>query len=96
MQSCSRQATYKGQYAKAEPLYVACLEQRRIAWGETHPHTLLSMNNLACLYRDQGQYAEAESMFADCLSKKEVVLGADHPDTIRTRNNLDKLRRMKK
>ncbi len=60
MQSCSRQATYKGQYAKAEPLYVACLEQRRIALGETHPDTLSSMNNLANLYDSQGQYAKAE------------------------------------
>jgi hypothetical protein len=86
----------QGQYAKAEPLYVACLEQHRIALGETHPHTLQSINNLAALYARKGQYAKAESMFVDCLSKREVVLGADHPETIRTRNNLDKLRRMKK
>jgi tetratricopeptide (TPR) repeat protein len=86
----------QGQYTKAEPLYVACLEQRRIALGEFFPSTLQSMNNLAALYARKGQYAEAESMFEDCLSKMEVVLGADHPDTIRTRKDLDLLRSMKK
>jgi hypothetical protein len=68
------------QYAKAEPLYVACLEQQRIALGETHPVTLDSMYNLALFYANQGQYAKAESMFGNCLSKREVVLGADHPE----------------
>ena len=44
----------QGQYDKAEPLFVACLEQRRTAFGESHPDTLGSMHNLALLYASQG------------------------------------------
>jgi hypothetical protein len=43
----------QGQYTKAVPLYVACLEQQRIAFGETHLDTLNSMNNLAIVYDNQ-------------------------------------------
>ena len=76
MQSCSRQAAYKGQQAKAEPLYVACLEQRRIALGETHPDTLSSMNNLANLYDSQGQYAKAEPLlWVACPEERRLALG---------------------
>ena len=38
------------------------LEVRRRVLGEEHPDTLISMNNLAVLYRDQGKYAQAEPL----------------------------------
>ena len=60
----------QGMNRKAEPLLMTCLEQRRIALGESHPDTLSSMNSLAYLYYRQGQYAKAEPLFgtaAHCL-----------------------------
>ena len=78
----------QGQYAKAEPLYVACLEKRRIALGESHPSTLVSENNLAGLYESQGQYAKAEPLYVACLEKTRIALGESHPDTLTSENNL--------
>ena len=73
----------QGQYVKAEPLYVAYLEQRRrITLGETHPDTLSSMNDLAFHYRNKGQYAKAELLHAVCLEKRRIALGETHPDTL--------------
>jgi hypothetical protein len=45
----------QGNYDKAEPLYVACLEQRRIVLGENHPSTLISINNLSALRNKMGK-----------------------------------------
>jgi hypothetical protein len=85
----------QGQYAKAEPLYVACLEKMRIALGESHPDFLLSENGLALVYERQGQFRKAESLFALCLEKRLVVLGESHPDTVGTKENLDRVCRQK-
>ena len=52
-----------------EVLYVACLEQRRIALGDSHPSTLQSMNNLAVLYNDQCNYEKAEPLYVTCLEQ---------------------------
>jgi len=45
----------QGNYALAEPLYVECLEKRKVKLGVDHPDTLQSMNYLAGLYRAQGK-----------------------------------------
>ena len=58
----------KRQYENAEPLYVACLEQRRVALGDSHPDTLTAMNGLAVNYANLGQYEMAEPLHAACLS----------------------------
>ena len=90
-------ALYKsqGQFEKAEQLYVACLEHRRAALPEKHPHTLQSMSNLGDVYYCRGQYELAQSMLFDCLKIQEDVLVVDHPDTMNTRKLLDKcLRRI--
>ena len=59
--------------------------------GPDHPYTLLSMNNLAGLYKGQGRYKEAEVLFGHALAKRERVLGPDHPDTLVSLNNLARL-----
>ena len=43
-----------GLYAKAEPLYVHCLDITTSKLGLDHPDTLLSVGNLAGLYESQG------------------------------------------
>ena len=62
----------QGDYAKAEPLHVACLKKRTALLGENHPDTLRSMTNLADCYKDQGQYDEAETLYETCLKKRKV------------------------
>ena len=70
-------------YDKAEPLFVACLEKRRISLGQDHPDTLLSMSNLAVLYMIQGQNEKAEPLFVACYEKQRTALGqSHHPNAI--------------
>ena len=40
----------QAQYDKAEPLFLEALNTRRLKFGDTHPHTLESMDNLIELY----------------------------------------------
>ncbi|CAK8712571.1 hypothetical protein KKHLCK_01590 [Candidatus Electrothrix laxa] len=57
-------------------------------FGQEHPDTLTSINNLAALYKSQGRYSEAEPLYKECLQRSEQVLGREHPDTLISINNL--------
>jgi tetratricopeptide (TPR) repeat protein len=46
-----------------------------------HPLTVLVLNNVANLYRDQRKYSEAELLYQRSLRIREQHLGAEHPDT---------------
>jgi tetratricopeptide (TPR) repeat protein len=83
----------QGKYVEAESLYVKCLEARRAALGENHPHTLTSMNGLAWLYQSQGKYVEAESLYVKCLEARTAALGENHPDTLQSMKGLALVRR---
>jgi CHAT domain-containing protein len=50
--------------------------------GPDHPATLISVNNLAELYRTQGRYGEAEPLYRRALATNEKVLGPEHPATL--------------
>ena len=52
------------------------------------PHTLMTVNNLAVLLKDQGKLDEAKAMYERALAGRERTLGADHPHTLGTVNNL--------
>ena len=54
---------------------------------------LISLNNLAELYRAQGRYADAEPLYLEALEIKRTALGAAHPDTATSLNNLAQLYR---
>jgi eukaryotic-like serine/threonine-protein kinase len=66
---------------------------RRRVLGPEHPDTLISMNNLALLYREQGRYGQAEPLFTKVLKVRRRVLGPEHPDTLDTINDLAELYR---
>ena len=55
----------QGRYDEAEPLYVECLQKKKVVLGENHPSTLSSINNLAGLYESQGRYDEAEPLYVE-------------------------------
>jgi tetratricopeptide (TPR) repeat protein len=78
----------RGQYAKAEPLYVRALAIREKALDPEHPDVAQSLNNLAGLYNNQGQYAKAEPLYQRALAIWEKALGPEHPDVAISLNNL--------
>ena len=78
----------QGKYAEAEALQRKTLEIRERVLGPEHPHTLISLNNLAFSLKSQGQYAEAEAPYRKALGTRERVLGPEHPETLVTLNNL--------
>jgi len=49
----------KGDYDKAEQLLLEALEGRRLKLGDTHTHTLKSLNNLIELYEAWGKPEKA-------------------------------------
>ena len=58
------------------------LEIRRKKLGIGHPHTLLSMQNLASTFKLQGNISRAISLKEEACQSQAVVLGPEHPDTI--------------
>jgi hypothetical protein len=56
--------------------------------GDNHPSTLVSMHNLASLYKNQGKYDLAEPLYVSCLEKKKTAVGDNHPSTLALMNNL--------
>ncbi len=78
----------QGNYDKAEPLQINCLETRRVKLGDDHPDTLKTMINLGNVYYDQGKFNQAEALYLDCLETRRLKLGCDHFDTLSSMNNL--------
>ncbi|KEF50792.1 uncharacterized protein A1O9_13157, partial [Exophiala aquamarina CBS 119918] len=56
--------------------------------GTEHPSTLVSMNNLAVVLRDQGSDEEAEQIYRQVVKVQKAALGAEHPSTLVGMNNL--------
>jgi hypothetical protein len=65
---------YKEQarYQDAEELLLEAVEGRRLKLGDTHPHTLQSINNLIALYEAWDKPKKAEEWRAK-LSETETV-----------------------
>ena len=79
---------HTGDYTKAIPLYQRALAIREKTLGPEHPHTAMSLNNLAGLYFRLGDFARAEPLYQRALAIKEKILGPEHPDTAASLNNL--------
>jgi hypothetical protein len=56
--------------------------------GVRHPHTLMSVKNLAGVLRDQGKYEEAEKLSWRALEGYKKELGVRHADTLTSVSNL--------
>ncbi|KAJ7799901.1 hypothetical protein B0H13DRAFT_2501573 [Mycena leptocephala] len=67
------------EYRKAEELNVIVLEKRKQLLGDSHPHTLCTMDNLASTYSGMGEHQKAKEL---------ILLGDNHPDTLCTMRNL--------
>ncbi len=77
-----------GLYLAAKPLLKRALEGFERVLGPEHPHTLVSVSNLAGLLYHQGDYAGAAALYRRALEASERVLGPEHPDTLNSVNNL--------
>jgi len=55
----------QGRLAEAEPLMREALGGRRHQLGDSHPDTLISINNLAVFLKAQGKLAEAEPLMRE-------------------------------
>ena len=66
------------------------METRKRVLGEEHPHTLISMNNLAFTLKSQSRDEEGLSLLKTCLQLGKQILGEQHPHTKLTLATLDK------
>ncbi len=72
-----------GNLEEAESLYVDALEAQRRVLGDSHPHALISMHNLARVCVVGQRHEEAEATATKCLELTEKARGPDHPNTLR-------------
>ena len=78
-----------GRYQQAIPLAQRALAIAEKATGAEHPvTTVISLSNLARLYRATGTYTKAEPLYQRALDIAEKALGPDHPTTAAALNNL--------
>ena len=70
----------KGQYEKAEPLYLESMQVLEKAVGKEHPDYAGACNNLAILYKNKKQYEKAELLYLQAKKIREKVFGKLHPD----------------
>ena len=75
---------YKNELKWAERIYAYCL----VEFGENHPDTLSSLNNLALAYDSSGNYEKALELIEKSYAISCKLLGEEHPDTLISLNNL--------
>ncbi|MDO0935101.1 tetratricopeptide repeat protein [Streptomyces sp. DG2A-72] len=78
----------QGQLSQATGYFERCLAGVTRLFGEDHPETLSSRNNLAHVYKSAGDLERAIPLFERALEGRVRVSGEDHPETLRLRNNL--------
>ncbi|MFE2303281.1 tetratricopeptide repeat protein [Streptomyces sp. NPDC059445] len=78
----------QGRYTSTIPLRTAALAQSEQLFGDTHPLTLTSRNNLAHAYALTGDLGRAIPLYETTLTQREQVLGDTHPRTLTSRENL--------
>lgn len=85
---CPRRRVGLGRAAEAESLQRRALALNIEVFGEKHPATLTSLNNLAADLRALGRVAEAEALDRRALALATEVLGEKHPTTLSILTNL--------
>ncbi|HVV21526.1 MAG TPA: FxSxx-COOH system tetratricopeptide repeat protein [Pseudonocardiaceae bacterium] len=78
----------RGKPRDARPLLERTYARHRDQFGEDHPETLASANNLALALHTLGDYDQARRIDEDTLERRRRILGEDHPATLISANNL--------
>src|SRR5271154_3009543 len=64
------------------------MDIRKKLFGEEHPDTLSSMENLASTYRNQQRLNDAEQLEVQVMDIRKKMFGEEHPDTLSSMENL--------
>ncbi len=74
---------YKGGnlWQDARKWFVGCCDFAMDHFGEQHPETATSLNNLAIFYELIGEYEQAFPLYDQALKIRKTKLGSCHPDT---------------
>ncbi|MBM3184265.1 MAG: tetratricopeptide repeat protein, partial [Chlamydiae bacterium] len=78
----------KGDYQAAQPYHEQALERRIELFGEAHPQTIISMNNLATVLWENGQLAKSKELFTKALTASRKLYPEEHIDDTIAMNNL--------
>lgn len=74
---------------QAWPVFEKCLEIRRDKLGNSHPHTLESIDRLASFYEFYlGLNNDAELLYFESFVSRLRLLGIEHLDTLKSMNSL--------
>jgi hypothetical protein len=74
----------QGRWVEAEVLQAKELELCSKKLGQRHPDTLISMENLALIWKGVGHHEDALGLLQHCFDLRQEVLGASHPYTAST------------
>ncbi len=77
-----------GELERAEPLLAESVAHTAELYGDDHPETHGSRNNLALLYHDLDRLDEAEPLYVRALDGYLRHYGPDHEFSLTVRNNL--------
>ena len=78
-------------YAKYDKAIEICNRETAMSedlYGEEHPHTANSYNNIGWVYGCLGDYTKALEYYQKSLEIRVRVLGEEHPDTATNYNNI--------
>jgi hypothetical protein len=81
---------YQKRWNEAEELGVQVMETRERVLGLEDPDTLLTMHNLAFIFKSQSRDDEAVSLMENCFQLRKQILGPQHPDTELSQKTLSK------
>ena len=76
-----------GQHESSIPIYQKALEIHKSTFGDRHPDTALSINNMATMYQSVGNNTEAERLFKQSIDIFEA-LGTGYPMAFTVLQNL--------
>ena len=69
-------------------------ELRCKVFGEKHPATLTTLNNISYTYEQLGEYEKALEIEERVYESRKEVLGEDHPQTIKAKEKVERLRKI--
>lgn len=84
-----------GRYQEALPLAQQALHIKERVLGPAHPDTIISLNNLAALYKGMGAYSKALPLHVRAFQISKNVHGLENPETLTYLQNLAEIYRLK-
>ncbi|GMH89687.1 hypothetical protein TrVE_jg9253 [Triparma verrucosa] len=79
----------KQDHLEARKRYETCLVRQSRKYGDAHPDTLMTLDNLGSLFQaDFREFDNALDMYERSLAGHEASLGANHEETLKTAMNM--------